>query len=173
MARRPRLPSDDATEDPGKRARRAALRMLERREFSAAELRRRLTARGVENAAAGEAIAELGAKGLQSDTRFAESMVRARANRGYGPLRIAAELRARGVADDVSREALNVWVEEWSALAATTRLKRFGTSIPREWSERARQQRFLEYRGFEQDHIRSALGEADVDTSLDNDDRDV
>lgn len=173
MARRPRSPSEDTPEDSGKRARRAALRMLERREFSAAELRRRLASKGVENADAGAAVAELGAKGLQSDARFAESMVRARANRGYGPLRIAAELKARGVAEDIGREALDAWTGEWSALAVQARRKRFGALVPREWSERARQQRFLEYRGFEQDHIRSAMGEADVDTSLDNDDRDV
>jgi len=173
MARRPRLPSDDAPEDPGKRVRRAALRMLERREFSAAELRRRLAAKGVEEAEAGAAIADLGARGLQSDARFAESMVRARVSRGYGPLRIAAELKARGVADAIGREALEAWTGEWAALAAQARRKRFGVLVPREWSERARQQRFLEYRGFEQDHIRSAMGEAEIDTSLDNDDQDV
>lgn len=173
MARRPRTSSDDAPEASDKRARRAALRMLERREFSAAELRRRLTAKGIENADAGAAIADLGATGLQSDARFAESMVRARVNRGYGPIRIAAELRARGVADDISREALDAWTKEWPVLAARTRQKRFGASIPQQWDERARQQRFLEYRGFGQDHIRSAMGEAEVDSPLDNDDRDV
>lgn len=173
MARRPRLPSEEAPEDPDKRTRRAALRMLERREFSAAELRRRLTSKGVEHADAGAAVAELGAKGLQSDVRFAENMVRARANRGYGPLRIAAELKARGVADDIGREALEAWTGQWSALAAQARHKRFGASVPQQWSERARQRRFLEYRGFEQDHIRSAMGEEEVDTSPVNDDRDV
>lgn len=172
MARRPRPPAtDDAPRDSSKRARDAALRMLERREFSAAELQRRLVAKGMENADA--TVADLGRKGLQSDLRFAESMVRARANRGYGPLRIAAELKARGVADEVSHDALQAWTTQWSALAAQARQKRFGATIPREWAERARQQRFLQYRGFEQDHIRSAMGEDQVDTSLDNDDRDV
>lgn len=172
MARRPRpLTNDDVPGDPSKRARQAALRMLERREFSAAELQRRLTSKGIENAEV--VVAELGKNGLQSDTRFAESMVRARANRGYGPLRIAAELKARGVADDIGRDALDAWTAKWPALAMQAKRKRFGVSVPHEWTERARQQRFLEYRGFEQDHIRSAMGEDEVDASLDNDDRDV
>lgn len=173
MIRRPASPKDDAPQDPGKRARKAAMRLLERREFSAAELRRRLAARGIDEGDAGEAVAALGAAGWQNDGRFAESMVRARASRGYGPLRIAAELKAQGVAQDIIAQTLDGWASEWCARAAEARRKRFGAAPPADWREQARQRRFLEYRGFEQDHIRNAMQEGEAAAFPRNDDRDL
>jgi regulatory protein len=38
-------------------------------------------------------------------------------------------------------------------------VRRFGEDVPAEWKERARQARFLEYRGFTGDQIREALGD--------------
>jgi regulatory protein len=37
------------------------------------------------------------------------------------------------------------------------RAKRFGPGIPRDYAERARQARFLQYRGFDSAEIRAAL----------------
>ena len=37
------------------------------------------------------------------------------------------------------------------------RRKRFGAEVPRDYRERARQARFLEYRGFASSQIRAAL----------------
>ena len=51
---------------------------------------------------------------------------------------------------------------DWDALARETRVKRFGRSLPDDFKEKARQMRFLEYRGFGHDQIRRAL-ESDDD----------
>jgi len=51
---------------------------------------------------------------------------------------------------------------DWRILASEVRLRKFGTQEPPGWPEKARQARFLQYRGFSSDHIRSALG-ADLD----------
>ena len=50
-----------------------------------------------------------------------------------------------------------------SNLARTTRAKRFGAEPPRDYAERARQARFLEYRGFDGAAVRAAL-ELDADS---------
>jgi regulatory protein len=42
------------------------------------------------------------------------------------------------------------------------RNRKFGPEPPADWPEKARQARFLQYRGFSSDHIRLALG-ADFD----------
>jgi regulatory protein len=47
---------------------------------------------------AAEVVADLTARGDLDDARFARQWVEARAARGYGPVRLTAELRARGVA---------------------------------------------------------------------------
>ncbi|HVJ29103.1 MAG TPA: RecX family transcriptional regulator [Gammaproteobacteria bacterium] len=44
------------------------------------------------------------------------------------------------------------------------RAKRFGPELPRDYAERARQARFLQYRGFDSAQIRAALEfDAEVD----------
>ena len=45
---------------------------------------------------------------------------------------------------------------DWAALARQVRQGRFGARPPADWREKARQARFLQYRGFSSDHIRAA-----------------
>jgi regulatory protein len=51
---------------------------------------------------------------------------------------------------------------DWQALARRVRTAKFGRQPPASWADRARQARFLQYRGFSSDHIRAATG-ADPD----------
>jgi SOS response regulatory protein OraA/RecX len=62
-----------------------------------------------------------------------------------------------GVAAALVEEAL-ASVADWAALAREVRRRRFGPEPPADWKEKGRQARFLQYRGFSNDHIRSALG---------------
>ena len=52
---------------------------------------------------------------------------------------------------------------DWLATARAVRRKRFGAEAPGDFRERARQARFLEYRGFSGEQIRGAL-EVDGDS---------
>ena len=103
-----------------------------------------------------QVIARLTAEGLASDERFSEQYARARMSRGYGPVRICHELRQRGISEESSAAYLDMG-EEWQALAADARQRRFGADQPGNPRERARQIRFLEYRGFTRDQIQYAL----------------
>ena len=51
--------------------------------------------------------------------------------------------------------------EDWRALATEVRVKKFGRSRPAEFKDKARQMRFLQYRGFEQDQVRAAVSALD------------
>jgi regulatory protein len=68
------------------------------------------------------------------------------------------ELRERGVADTDIDEALATADEDWVVVAREARRKRFGAAGPSDFGERARQGRFLQYRGFSSEQIRAALG---------------
>jgi regulatory protein len=133
--------------------------LLARREHSRVELERKLSAKGFESATIAEVLEQLEVDGLLSHERFGQSFVAARYAKGQGPLRIRRELAERGVAVD------NAWFEDdsfdWQALARQTRVRRFGAEPPADLKERARQTRFLEYRGFSHDQIRRALDAAD------------
>ncbi len=131
-----------------------AIRLLARREHSTVELRQKLTQRGFPAELIAEFLQKLADQGLQSDLRFAESYSHARAGKGYGPLRITAELQQRGVAAELIEQGLAKAAKDWLQQASQQRIKRFGRQLPKDLQERARQMRFLQYRGFSHEHIR-------------------
>jgi regulatory protein len=135
----------------------AAIALLARRDFACAELRARLLSRGFQTSEVTRAIDELAAAGTLDDTRYAQHYVDSHAGRGQGPLRIAAELRRLGVAAQLIEAALATG-PDWTALARRVCRAKFGDQPPGTWTQRARQARFLQYRGFASDQIRVATG---------------
>jgi regulatory protein len=141
--------------------RRAAMNLLARREYARRELGRRLTGKGMPSELVDQVLDDLAAENLQSDARFAESFVSARSGRGQGPVRIRMELEQRGVESGLIENALDDAGVDWGELATEVRRKRFGPKLPGDFRERARQSRFLQYRGFEAGHLARALGRDD------------
>lgn len=143
--------------DTLKRVRLAAMRALARREHGTAELQRKLEQRGFPADRVAEALSVLRAQGLLNDNRYAESAVRQHVLRGHGPIRIRAELRAHGLQAEAVERALDAAAVNWAQLARAVRRKRFGRAAPKTQAERAKQGRFLQYRGFDSEQIRAAL----------------
>ena len=100
---------------------------------------------------------ELAARGLLSDTRYAENRVRSRAGR-YGNARLEQELRQKGVDSEARADAIAACGSEFERAAALWR-RRFG-SAPADASERLRQMRYLAGRGFSGDTVRRVLADA-------------
>ena len=162
----PPLDDDDASAAPmaapGKRRRpeltpaQRALGLLVRREHSRKELTSKLTARGVEADDAKAAVARMTAEGWQDDARFAELLVRSRANNGYGPLRIRAELGTHGLDRDIVTAAMDAFDGDWTENARDLARRRF----PGRLDDRAIQRKaadFLLRRGFSGDQVRAAV----------------
>ena len=144
----------------------SAVRLLSRREHSREELRRKLTAKGYPEAEVAPVLEKLGGKNLVSDERFASSYVHHHARRGQGPVRIRAQLRQQGIADSQIQQEVGSSAVNWVQRATEVRVRKFGAELPHTPSERAKQARFLQYRGFNSDQIRAALNfdpETDVE----------
>jgi regulatory protein len=156
--RRPRKPDAAAGEADERTVRTAALALLAGRDFARNELAQRLLRRGYPAAVVTTVVEGLAAQRLLSESRFVEQFIRQHAGRGHGPVRIRVELRERGVADGEIEEGLAAAAEDWARIARETRRKRFGLSPPGDYRERARQARFLQYRGFSAEQVRAALG---------------
>ncbi len=135
--------------------------LLARREHARVELERKLAAAGFDTDIVADVLQRLADEGLQSDRRFVEAFVQSRINQGKGPLRIHADLGQRGIATGLIDEVLEETGEDWYALARETRVKKFGRSLPAEFRDKARQMRFLQYRGFEPDQIQAAVSAFD------------
>lgn len=134
----------------------AAMNLLAMREHSAYELRKKLAPR-FEGTDVTEAIAVLTEENLQSDARYTEAFITMRKRQGKGPVRIALELKEKGIGEALINLYLNTTDQDWFELAAAERHKRFGIPEPRDMKEKARQMRFLQYRGFTQPQISAAI----------------
>ena len=142
---------------------RTALDLLARREHSRLELTRKLAAREFSADMIAAVLDRLEESGALVEARFTESFIRSHVAKGQGPARIRAELSQRGVAAAAADELLRSADVDWLALTRAARQKRFGEEPPRDYQERARQARFLQYRGFDSAHVRAAL-ELDADS---------
>jgi len=133
-----------------------ALGLLVRREHSRKELGRKLKARGVDADEVDAAVARLAAEGWQDDTRFAETLVRNRANSGYGPLHIRAELGTHGLDSAQIEAAMATFEGDWVENARDLVCRRFGEEGPQELAQRRKAADMLARRGFDGSCIRSA-----------------
>jgi len=131
----------------------AALSVLAQREHSQHELRQKLSRRFGNSPHIDTVIQHLNAEALQSDRRFTEAFVAYRMRRGQGPLRIANELKLRGISSELIDQYLAVVdFDVWLALADEV-IQRKYASLATERNARAKQMRFLQYRGFSSDII--------------------
>jgi regulatory protein len=132
-----------------------ALRLLTRREHSRAELVRKLAQAGFEQQDIAALLDAFEDKNWLSDRRFAESWVadhRAKA----GSVKLAYELRQRGVSEAIIESVLGDNRDSELERAREVWLKKFG-SAPADAAEKARQMRFLLSRGFTTETARKTL----------------
>jgi regulatory protein len=151
----------DAEEDRfscPKEIRKKAMDFLARREYGQTELIKKLADKGFERRIVEQEVRILTEENLQSDERFSESFVQSRINQGKGPIRIRLDLGQRGISDAVIEMAIEESAADWHGLAREVRLRKFGDDPPADFKAKAKQMRFLQYRGFEQDHVQAAFG---------------
>ncbi|MHB0978599.1 MAG: regulatory protein RecX [Thermoleophilia bacterium] len=158
------LESRLSSEEDRSGARARALRYLEARERSRAEVEQRLRRYGYDDHLVGETLDWLDGLGYVDDRRFAEWFARARTRSAWGSRRLRDELRRKGVAGPVIEEAVAIFttanrgeegeVDDLTALV--------GRRFAREWAaDRERAERritgYLHRRGHEWETIRAVL----------------
>jgi regulatory protein len=140
-----------------------AINLLSRREHSTQELRRKLSGKGCDSGQIDNLLVCLARDKLLSDERFVESFIQSRIDKGVGPLLIQAQLHERGIDAAMCAGFLDMRARQWSELAQIVQRKRFGESLPQNYTERAKQMRFLQQRGFTMEQINAAFKPDDDD----------
>ena len=123
------------------------MRMLVRREHSTLELTNKLTAKEFDQDDIDAAIASLIQQNYQSNERFAAEFIQMRFNQGKGPIKISLDLKQRGI------DQFDLSEFDFYTLARQIRQQKFGQVVPSDFKEKAKQQRFLQSRGFSFEHI--------------------
>ena len=129
----------------------SALKMLMRREHSKLELSQKLLAKGFDIVDVNSSISKLVQQNYQSDDRFSEGFILMRFNQGKGPVKIASELKMRGI------DTFDLSIFDWFKLAKEIRQRKFGDASSLDYKEMAKQKRFLQSRGFNLDQINQAF----------------
>ncbi|CRY54314.1 MULTISPECIES: recombination regulator RecX [Yersinia] len=153
-----------------------AMRLLSLRDHSEAELRRKLAAQPfsakgnwgnrttsdnakltdeIDPKVIDQVIAYCYQHDWLDDARFATQYINSRSRKGYGPQRIRSELMQKGVDKDKIQAAFEISEIDWCILAKEVAQRKFSETLPVEWKEKAKVQRYLLYRGFFQEEIQS------------------
>ncbi len=152
-------------EDDRRRIREAAIRLLAVRARSAEELRRRLILKRFPAEQVERVVADLQAKGYQSDEAFARQYAEEkRTLSGWAPARLKRELRARGIAAGLIDKIVTETYQELDLAAEVLprALSRWRSS--KELSLEKRRRRltgYLQRRGYDWETIRSVLKSAE------------
>ncbi|KAB2926689.1 MAG: recombination regulator RecX [Dechloromonas sp.] len=131
-----------------------ALQLLTRRDYSRAELQKKLATHAESAEELDSVLDTLQSERLLSDQRYAVQRVAARAGR-YGDARLKQELHLKGVGDDDIAAALPEGGDETERCRMVWQRK--FRQLPQSPEERAKQMRFLQYRGFSSEAIRRVL----------------
>lgn len=139
-----RPPPSKRKTEPSPAAR--ALRLLARREHTRVELERKLAPHVADSAELAALLDDLTVSGSLSDGRAVEQLVHAKRSR-YGAARIRQALVERGVSKELIAPALAALEGTEVERARSVWSRKFRVA-PSSASERARQVRFLQSRGF-------------------------
>jgi regulatory protein len=135
--------ADDSSQSPLEQA----LRALRRRERSAAEVDRYLTARGVDQRERDEVLETLVRTALVDDRRFAELRARSLVERGSGDELIRHELAQAGIESELAEEAVAALPSETERVARIVARRGAGPKTAR----------YLAGKGFSEEVIASVI----------------
>ena len=100
-------------------------------------------------------------QGYLDDERFLREYLAVRKRKGYGPLRIKAELQDRGISSGLIASHLEEQDADWYQLMQQAAATKVGSSAGSSQKSQQKLARFLEYRGFPVSMIRRYLWDGD------------
>ena len=151
---------------------------LSRREYGKAELKQKLLDKEQDPEKIDALLDEFEEKGYQSDYRTTLMLIRENIRKGRGRGRIKQEFYRKKIAmpgnidelidmANAESEEFSEFIDDsadnlvegidWLKLAVSARTKKYGDDIPTEQKDKAKQLRFLQYRGFQSDICFAAL----------------
>lgn len=131
--------------------------LLARREHSQQELFSKLCQKGFQSDEVAGTLNQLQCDKLIDDQRFAENYVHHRVAAGLGPLRIAMELKERGISESLIEETVWQGGISWSKKAHSSWQKKYHRQARFGSKQYAQQFRFLLQRGYPQEIIYKLL----------------
>jgi len=139
------------------KARASALASLSLREHSILELREKLKRKGYELESIDVVIHECIDSNYLNDMRYAEIYWRQRSSKGYGPQRIQAELKQKGVSSsDINKSSVQPDLDFVEVIQRIYK-KKFEDRPVVDFKDKLKRQNYLYQRGFDRDLIETVI----------------
>jgi regulatory protein len=135
--------------------RKSMMGLLARREHSRLELHQKMKQRGFESELINPNLDDFTEHDWQSDERYSEMLLRSRILKCHGPVKIAMELKNKGLSSNIIECCLSREIN-WTALAIDALQKKY-SQPPSDQNERNKHYRFLVQRGFTSEQVKSAM----------------
>lgn len=139
----------------GTRLRSYAFAVLTRREYSKTELIEKLMLRAAQRDEVLALVEEFAQANYQSDARVTEMTIRSYVRKGKGPYRIQESLKSKNITLEKNQSDLEEI--DWREQCYQLKVKKFGVDVAQDIKTKAKQVRFLQYRGFAMDCIMYAI----------------
>ncbi|OTG64077.1 RecX family transcriptional regulator [Acinetobacter sp. ANC 3903] len=139
----------------GTRLRSYAFAVLTRKEYSKADLVEKLALYAMNRDEVIKLVDELATENYQSDQRVAEMLLSSQKRKGKGPNQIKMKLKSKKIDTALIIDELKE--TDWNEQAYQLKVKKFGKTVERDPKLKAKQIRFLQYRGFDLDAIFKAI----------------
>jgi regulatory protein len=135
-----------------------AQQLLAQREHGTQELIRKLSIKHTDCVTdVAVVVSELVDSDWLNELRYVQAFIRKEIALGHGPRHIQQALQQKAANIEVVSQCLQEADVDWLELAVAVRVKKFGSALPKDASDVAKQMRFLSYRGFDGDTVRLAL----------------
>jgi len=139
------------------KARASALASLCMREHSVKELEDKLTRKEYESKSIEVVIEECLKDNYLNDQRFAEIFWRSRARKGFGPNKIAMELKQKGIAPSLIDESSQQEELDFNQVIKDVYEKKYKGVATNDFKEKMKRQNYLYQRGFRSELIRIVI----------------
>lgn len=148
-------PSPSKKNPTGNTLRALSFALLAKKEYSKSDLKQKLLAYGADLIEVDALLEELAQQNYQSDERMAGMLLRSQIRQGRGPARIKQALKKHEIDPDLAQQEYDEI--DWFKQAFDLKVKKFGTEVVKDPKQKAKQIRFLQYRGFSMDIIMKVI----------------
>ncbi|MBG6243311.1 MAG: regulatory protein RecX [Candidatus Symbiopectobacterium sp. Dall1.0] len=134
-----------------------AITLLAKKDYSSGSLRRLLSKLTEKEEDVDRVVRRLSDNHYLNDTQLINNLIDKHIKKLHGPTRIKQEIRQKGFPQELIEQKIESSGIDWYSMAKEARIRKFSETPPTEQKEKAKQIRYLQYKGFSMDMIFEAF----------------
>lgn len=134
-----------------------AITLLAKKDYSSRSLSRLLSKLTKKEEYVDQVVRRLIDNHYLNDAQLITNLISKHVKKLHGPTRIKQEIRQKGFPQELIEQKIEGSGIDWYSMAKEARIRKFSDAPPSEQKEKAKQIRYLQYKGFSMDMIFEAF----------------